>query len=155
MIYRPKGVTIIAVLTLLNSFAMGFLGLMFGILSVVGMGSGLPLTFANLPYYLPWLFALFSFVASVSILFGVVSKYLWYSSITYWIALIIYFVWAYNHMGVWHYMYYLEGGTAWLSWYNILSYGRILSLPSPFICAAGCTAYLLTKTPRQYFHVKQ
>jgi hypothetical protein len=33
--------------------------------SVVGMGSGLPLVFSNLPFYLPLLFAFFSFAFSI------------------------------------------------------------------------------------------
>jgi hypothetical protein len=60
-VIRPVGVTIVAALTLLSSFALAFLFLVFWAVSVVGMGSGLPLVFSNLPFYLPLLFAFFSF----------------------------------------------------------------------------------------------
>jgi hypothetical protein len=151
---RPIGVTIVAVLTLLSSFALAFLFLIFWAVSVVGMGPGLPLTFSNLPFYLSLLFAFFAFACSIAIISRATSKYLWYSSLAYWIALSAYFVWAYTYMRVWQYMFYLEGGQAWFSWYNILSYARIALLPLPFIYAIGCLAYFLTKNPREYFHVK-
>ena len=153
-VIRPIGVTIVAALTLLSSFALTFLFLVFWAVSVVGMGSGLPLVFSNLPFYLPLPFALFSFASSIAVLSGATTKHLWYGSLVYWIALFSYFVWAYTYMGVWRYMFYLEGGEAWFSWYNLLSYARILFLPVPFIYAVGCAIYFLTKTPREYFNVK-
>jgi hypothetical protein len=153
-VVRPVGVTIVAALTLLSSFTLAFLFLVFWALSVVGMGSGLPLVLGNLPFYLPLLFALFSFTSSIAILSGATTKRLWYGLLAYWITLVPFFVWAYTYMGAWYYMFYLEGGEAWFSWYNLLSYARILFLPVPFIYAVGCSVYFLTKTPRTYFHVK-
>ncbi|MEM3627443.1 MAG: hypothetical protein QXZ25_05395 [Candidatus Bathyarchaeia archaeon] len=150
---RPKGVTVVAALTLLSAFALAFLFFVFWAVSVVGMGHGLPLTFSSLPFYLPLSFAFFGFAFAAAILRGATSKFLWYSSLLYWIALFLYFVWAYTYMAVWHYMFYLEGGEDWFSWYNILSYSRILFLPSPFIYAIGCLTYFLTKTPRKYFNI--
>jgi hypothetical protein len=153
-VIRPIGVTIVAALTLISSFALVFLFFVFWAVSVVGMGSGLPLVFRNLPFYLPLPFALFSLASSIAILSGETTKHLWYGSLVYWIALVPYFVWAYIYMGVWPYLFYLEGGEAWFSWYNLLSYARILFLPVPFIYAVGCSIYFLTKTPREYFNVK-
>jgi hypothetical protein len=153
-VMRPIGVTIVAASTLLSSFTLAFLFLVFWAVSVVGMGSGLPLVFSNLPFYLPLPFAFFSFASSIAILSGAATKYLWYGLLVYWIALFPYFVWVYTYMGVWYYMFFLEGGEAWFSWYNLLSYARILFLPVPFIYAVGCSVYFLTKTPRGYFHVK-
>lgn len=151
---RPIGVTIVAASTLLSSFALAFLFLVFWAASVVGMGSGLPLVFSNLPFYVPLPFAFFSFASSIAILSGANIKHLWYSLLAYWITLVPYFVWAYTYMGVWPYLFYLEGGEAWFSWYNLLSYARILFLPVPFIYAVGSSIYFLTKAPRDYFNVK-
>jgi hypothetical protein len=153
-VIRPIGVTIIAALTLLSSFALAFLFFVFWAPSVVGMGSGLLLVFGNLPFYLPLPFAFFSFASSIALLSGATVKRLWYGLLVYWIVLFSYFVWAYTYMGVWQYTFYLEGGEAWFSWYNLLSYARIVFLPSPLIYAAGCSIYFLTKTPREYFNVK-
>lgn len=153
IVERPRGVTVVAVLTLLSAFPIAFLFLLFFVLSAVGMGSGLPLIVQNLPYYVPLPLALFAFIFSVSVLSGATNKYLWYGTIVFWAALFLYFTWAYTWMGVWRWMFYLEGGSNPLSWYNLLSYARILFLPLPFIYVVACLMYFLTKTPREYFHV--
>jgi hypothetical protein len=144
---RPLGVTIVAVLTLLSAFALGFLYLVFYGLSVVGMGSGLPLTLNNLQYYLPLFFAFFALASSVSILNWTASKYLWYSSMVYWTILLIYFI-------PFAYMWNSNSGLFSDPYPEMWQYEAFVVTLFPLIYAVGCLAYFLTEGPREYFHVK-
>ena len=144
---RPVGVTAVAVLTMLVVAALAYLFLIFAAFSMIfGMTeSGRVRAHATL------FVMFFGFLLSYSILKRVDSKYVWYGSFVYWIALSIFFIYVYHTMGVWRYMWYMEGPLS--TWYGVLSLARILVLPSPFIYAVGCSAYFLTKNPRAYFNV--
>lgn len=147
---RPLGVTIVACLTLLYGAVLFFIFILFGILAVVGG----PYSSETRPqlqpiFYVPLPLSVAAFILSTGMLLRL--RYVWHASLAFWMVFILFFVWAYSFMGVWHYMVYLEGGSALLGWYNLLSYARILCLPSPFVYAASCTIYFLTKTPRGYF----
>jgi hypothetical protein len=65
------------------------------------------------------------------------TKYVRYTSIVFWIALLAFFVWSYTVSGGWYYMFYMEGG--------------ILLMPLPLVYAAGCMIYFMSRAPRQYF----
>lgn len=138
---RPIGLTIVAFLTLLSSIALAYLLLIVWAVSCVGMGGGIPLTVTNLPYYLSWLLPIFAFVFSVGILGGITSRYLWYSLVIFWIALVVLFVEWYTSTKIWHYAGY--------SWFGVLF------VLFPFIYAIGCLVYFLTSTPKEYFHIQQ
>ena len=144
---RPIGVTIAAWLTLLSGIALLFIFMLFGILAAVGgpYPSG---TSPQLPliFYAPFLLSVFAF--ALVIMMFVRARYAWHASMMFWVAFALFFIWCYNFMGVWHYMFYLEGGDPW---YQYLSIARILFLPFPFIYAVGCSIYFLTRTPREYF----
>ena len=137
---RPIGLTIVAFLTLLSSVVLAFLLLTLWVVSCVGMGGGIPLTVTNLPHYLSWLLPIFAFLFSVSILGGITSRYLWYSLVVFWIALVLFFVGWYTSTEIWHYTGYFEFG--------------ILFVLFPFIYTVGCLVYFLTSTPKEYFHVR-
>jgi len=145
---RPIGVTIVVGLTISFGVILSFLFTLFGILAAVGgpYPSG---TSIQLPpiFYAPLLLSVMAFAVSGGILAR--AKYAWHASMIFWTILTLFFVWAYTFMGVWHWMLYIESG----DWYRFLSILRILFLPSPFVYAAGCPIYFLTKTPREYFHV--
>jgi len=149
---RPIGVTIVACLTLLFGVALFFLFILFGIVAVVG-GPYSTETHPQIPliFYAPLLLSTIAFVLSGGMILRV--RYVWHVSMMFWVIFTLFFAWAYSFMDIWHYMVYLEGGSAWLSWYNLLSYLRILFLPSPFVYAVGCAIYFLTETPRRHFHV--
>jgi hypothetical protein len=148
---KPVGVTIVAVLTLLTSLALGFIFLITVAVSCVGMGQGLPLTLPFLPYYLPSFLGLFALLSSFLLLNEIKSRFLWCSMITYWIVLFTYFVWTYTSMNIWPWMYYLEGPLSTpYGWDSIL---RIALLPTPFFYTIGSPVYFFTKKPREYFHV--
>jgi len=144
--YRPIGVTIVAILTIIFGVALLFLFMLLLVLSAVGgpYPSG---TSPQLPliFYAPLILSVSAFAVSSGMLGR--SRYAWYASMMFWIVFVLFFVWCYSFMGVWHWMFYLESG----DWYRLLSIARILALPSPFVYAVGCSIYFLTKTPREYF----
>jgi len=144
---RPIGVTIVAILTIIFGAALFFLFTLFVALSAVG-GPHQSGTSYQLPiiFYVPLLLSVIAFVVSIGTLAR--ARYVWHASMMFWIFFVLFFVWCYTFMGVWHWMFYLEGG----DWYKLLSIARILFLPSPFIYSVGCSIYFLTKTPREYFH---
>lgn len=133
----PIGVTVVAVLTLYSTFALGFIPVINVVTIPVGVIFWLPLW----AYYLPLFFGLFAFVSSYSILSDKKWRLLWYSSIAYWIALFVYFVWFYTSGGIWGYM--------WNSIVGILLYS------TPFIYTIGSPIYFFTNKPREYFHIKK
>ena len=147
IVTRPLGVTTVAALTLLSAFALGFLFFAFYVVSAVGMGSGLPLTLDTLWYYLPLFFAFFAFASSLAILFRATSKYLWYFSIVYWVALLIYFI-------PFAYMWSSNSGLFSDPYPQMWQYEAFVVTLFPLIYAVGCLVYFLTKGPREYFHVK-
>jgi len=99
-----------------------------------------------LVYYVPLLLSAFAFAVSLGMFFR--TRYVWHVSMMFWIVFSLFFAWCYTFMGVWHWMFYFEGGA---DWYKFLSIARILLLPSPFIYSVGCLVYFLTETPREYF----
>jgi len=147
---RPIGVTIVAWLTLSSGVVLFFLFGLFAIVAVVGGPYSSGTSPQLLPiFYAPLLLSVFAFTLAIMMFVRV--RYAWYASMIFWMAFVLFFVWCYNYMGVWRYMFYLESGDPW---YQYLSIARILFLPFPFIYAVGCSMYFLIRTPREYFHMK-
>lgn len=147
---RPIGVRIVAILTLLSAFALGLLFLLALGVSVVGMGSGLPLTLDNLWYYLPMFFGLFALVSSSLMLAMIRSRFLWYSLLAYWIVLFLYFV----PLAVRFWSEYSRGEYA--GFQNLAAYQieTLIIVLIPHIYAVGCSTYFLSsKKVLEYFNI--
>ena len=131
---RPLGVTIVAVLTLLSS-AVLFLVFAAGCLGGRAYGCRIEVLLSN-PYTLFLVLSACGFFLYYAMLY-LRTKYVRYTSIVFWIALLAFFVWSYTVSGGWHYMFYMEGG--------------ILLMSLPLVYAAGCMIYFMSRAPRQYF----
>jgi len=122
VVKRPIGVTIVGWLTLSSGIALLFIFMLFAILAAVG-GPYSSETSPQLPliFYAPFLLSVFAFTLAIMMFAG--RKYAWHTSMIFWVAFVLFFMWCYTFMGVWRYMFYLEGGDPW---YQYLSIARIL-----------------------------
>jgi len=157
---RPVGVTIVAVLTLLGSFALGILSLALWLTNFVvgGMGfaaagESVPITLRNVYVLFPPLLTMTSFALAIATLTGLRSKRLWYAMMIFWAVLVAFF--AFWDYGVWTNVgltYNSNGSSHWQltqSW----QYAAIAVTFLPLAYGAGCLAYFLTAKPKQFFHV--
>jgi hypothetical protein len=96
--------------------------------------------------YAPALLALFAFVVAYGVFTG--AKWARVAAMVFWATFFVFFLLFYSWLGVWRWMFYLESTRGWYAFLSIL---RILFLPTPFVYAAGCSAYFFTRGPRQYF----
>jgi hypothetical protein len=141
---KPKGVAIVAVLTLLSAVALFFFCLLLFALAGVG-GEGNAAAGGGLPLWLlawllpPFALAILALICAVGILAG--TKYAWYTSIVLWTTLLIYFgPWALMIDTKMSYVYVYELETA-------------LATAAPLIYSVGCLAYFQTKRVKEYFGV--
>lgn len=159
---RPVGVTIVAVLTLLGSFALGTLSLALWLANFVVGGMGFaaagesaPLTLRNLYVIFPLLLAMTSFALAIATLTtGIRSKRLWYAMIAFWAALLAFFaLWDY---GVWTNvgLTYNSDGSSYWQLTQPWQYAAVAATFLPLAYGVGCIAYFLTEKPKQYFHMK-
>jgi hypothetical protein len=139
---KPKGVTIVAILTLLSAVALFFLCFMLFVVSSIGgmsnaaAGGGLPL------WLLAWILsplalAILALITAVGILNG--TKYAWYASIVLWATLLIYFS-----------QIALMIDTK-LSFVYVYELETALAMAAPLIYSVGCLAYFQTKGVKEYF----
>ena len=146
----PLGVLATGSLTLLSSIVLALLFMMLVYLNFIHPTSMAPeetapsLTLQNFPIFFCLAFAVYAFFASVAIMFGNTSRRLWRLLMTYWVLLIPYFLWV-TVAQFPGFAFNLEWG--WLS-----AVGNTFALLLPFIYAAGCLTYFLTKTPKEYLN---
>jgi hypothetical protein len=148
---RPNGVIIIAVLTLFTAIVLGLSAyVVFVFQGVGGFGSGgLDIGYV-LSAVLPLLaLALYAFCLS-STMFSSNSKYIWYSSFIFWVAVCILFfpltssIWASYSTGEYAGFQNLAG------W----QMEQLEATLIPYIYAIGCSLYfLLSKNVRGYFGI--
>ena len=139
------GVSIVALLTLLGSFGLGFLFLLFVALSAVGGGevggeaSGY--WWLASPFIVATLFlALYAFFLSIVMFVGVRSRLLWYASVLFWIVTAVFFILLESRLNLFGAAHYW-GIRGWFLF------------ASPYICSIGCLAYFQTPRVKEYFHI--
>lgn len=147
MVDRPKGVTLVAVLTFLSSGALAFWFLLSIVLGFgVGAEDNPPIPFANFLWSLlvggylnPLFLSIFAFVLSIAVFLG--RRFAWYGSIVLWILLLAYFglfaVRIYSQMG------FTQG----------YEFQIALAALVPLIYAGACLLYFQTVRVKEYFGV--
>jgi hypothetical protein len=137
---KPAGLTTVAALTLLGSFALAFLAMFMMVLSVLA-GAGI---FGSPHALIPIFLGLFSYGAPIALFASKSSRYLWYAMTTFWIALFAYFCW-WGYTFVWRLM-----GFPIYDWhYQILTLTIL-----PLTYSTGCLLYFQKGNVKEYFHVK-
>jgi hypothetical protein len=152
------GVSIVATLTLLGSFGLGSLFLIWIMLGAVGgaggFSPGASWWSAN-PFIVVALFlAFYAFSLSIVMFTRVRSRLLWYASVLFWIVIAVFFILWYSLL--------LSGvaltinGNSNLNLTLAWQYGGLLGrglFTSPFIYSTGCLAYFQTLRVKEYFHI--
>lgn len=148
MVRLPSGVLIVGILTMLSSFALALLFLIYVLVLASPYNYRLPIEAS-----FSLLLAVFSFSSSIVIFNGGATRYFRYSLLAYWILLLAYFVWFYASggrlwpTGVWSLMFNANAGV-----HNVAINSLIILLP--FFYAVGCIVYFLTETPKRYFQLE-
>jgi len=141
---RPKGVTLVAVLTLLSSGALFFFFMLIYAVSAVGGMSNPPMTGISLWSvwfeFVPLCLSGFAFIFSVGMLKGV--RIVWYGSMVFWVVVLLYFGW---------YAYFINSKSAFAHDYE---YQIALATVVPLIYGVACLAYFWTDGVRKYFRVQ-
>jgi hypothetical protein len=129
----PQGVKSVGFFTLAGSA---------GLLIFTGLAAETsnPFTLFDKLLFVSWaLFVFAGFTLSFFLLSGYTSKRLWYASISFWISILIFWLWfdLRNISGTW----------------RGITYGQYWLILGPIAYSVCCIAYFLTKTPRQYFQL--
>jgi hypothetical protein len=151
---KPAGLTIVAALTLLASFGLALLWWVLFFLNFVGMafassGVGLTITLGNVYVFFPALFALFSFAASILLLAGIHSTYLWYAMVMFWVLLFAFCAW-------WGYTFIWQSlGPVFSPQSQIFGWMIAIALIplAPLTYSVGCLLYFQKRKVKNYFHV--
>ncbi len=159
----PTAVNITAILTVFSSVAFGILSFTFGFQNLVflafaGAGATVSSAVHNLYLVFAPIFTLFGLVASIVLLVGIRSKYLWYAMIVYMVTLFEFFVfYERNVLGMYysvlsqlfsgHTVYWVQYGGL----YPFIETG--LAYLTPFVYFLGCIGYLFTEKLKRYFSI--
>jgi hypothetical protein len=87
-------------------------------------------------------------------MFSSTSKYVWYASIVFWLAILVFFSW-WNY-GIWRNVgisYNEDGSSNWQIVYG-WQYGTIIVTLLPLVYSIGCLAYFQTARIKDYFKIK-
>lgn len=149
---KPVGIVISNTLTFLSVLGLGFIYIMIGLVSNVGMGPGMPpLGIETLVYYMPLYLALSGF--ALLILNSRIShKFMYYAFLAYWFITLAWFIdYFFFQTSIGSMIFYIESGD-----YFSISVARMLILPTPFLLYTGCIAYyIISKKPKEYYHLRQ
>ena len=140
MTARPKGVTLVAVLTLLSSGAMLYFFLLMIALLSVGRYFNPLTTWEMLSALTPLCLSSFAFAFAVGMLKG--ARIAWYGSMVFWVLVLLYFGWFAWFVG------------SNLTFAQSYEYQIALALVVPLIYGVACLAYFWTNGVRKYFRVK-
>lgn len=143
---RPRGVTLVAILTFLSSGALAFWFLLSIVLLGVGGADNPPVAFVDWlwgllvgGYFNSFFLSIFALVLSIAMFLG--RRFAWYGSILFWILLLVYFglfaIRIYSQMGFTH------------------GYEFQIALAAlvPLIYAGACLLYFQTVKVKEYFGV--
>ena len=160
----PTGVNITAILTMLSSAAFGFLYFTLGFqnfikIAFAGAGDEVSSAIYNLFGVFAPTFTLFGIAASIVLLAGHRSRYLWHGMIVYLVTLFGYFVFyeravlgtyssVFTQLLTGHIVNWAQFGGPYLFVETDLAY------LTPFIYSLGCLGYLFTESPKKYFCIE-
>lgn len=135
--------SIVALLTLLGSFGLGFLFLIWIAAGAVGGGEvGGAMSWWSAPGVVVTLFlALYAFLLSIVMFIQVRSRLLWYASVLFWLAIAVFFTLLDSYRNPFAPQYW--GIRGWFLF------------ASPFIYSVGCLAYFQTLRVKEYFHIQK
>jgi len=149
----PVGVTLVATLTLLASFAVGFLALVSWAVSFVG-SAGISISITTLGWFhilTPALMGLVGFIASIAMLVGNSQKLLWFAMVAFWFSLFAYFIW-WDYSVVWRFIGdWFSRNRQVYAW----QYEEILVTFLPLVYSLGCIGYFQKSRVKKYFQMKQ
>ena len=128
------GVSIVALLTLLGSFGLGYLLLLW-----IGLG-GVASLWSVWFVLVTLLLGLCAFFLSIVMFIGVRSRLVWYASVLFWIVTAVFFILLESRLNLFGAAHYW-GIRGWFL------------LASPYICCIGSLAYFQTLTVKEYFHI--
>lgn len=152
---RPLGLSIVAVLTLLSSFALFMLFVTGNLLAVVGG------EFQRVDWFYWWtanpsipislFLAVYAFSVSIC-LFMLRTRTVWYASVIFWAITLLFFLWwgymiSWRHIGEWL--------TFPMSLYTFYLFGEVIITLAPLLYSIACLTYFQTRRIRNYFHLAQ
>ena len=150
---RPLGVTILAILTLLSSFALFLLFGLYMLLAAVGGPHTVDWLYwilANPPIPVSIFLSAYAFFLSIS-MFIQTTRYVWYASILFWLMTMVFFSW-WGYSVVWRNLEYWFSNVRAVYAYQ---YEEIIVTLLPFVYGVGCLIYFQTSKIKDYFHIQK
>jgi len=149
---RSLGVTLVAILTLLSSFALFLLFGFYMLLAVVGGPHTVDWLYwilINPPIPVSVFLSAYAFFLSIS-MFSQTKRYVWYASVLFWLMTIAFFSW-WGYSFVWRYLeeWFSDSRAVYAYQYEII----IVTL-LPLAYSIGCLIYFQTARVKDCFKIK-